>query len=261
MRRAVVLAITLASGAARAHVAPSVDDNNRYLKLTPAADRVRLAYTVFFGEVPGAQARRTIDADRDGAISDAEGQAFGLRIAGEVAAALEVELDGRRQPVAWSLVSVGMGTPRVAGGAFSIDLVASFCLTAPGPRHELRLFDRFRIPRPGETEVKVEDATGIAIARARVGDANDPSRDYRFVGPGGPLADDGLDLAFDVTPRARPGGDGACAGSGGGGASTAAVAGVIVVVGLGAAAAAVALVRSRRRARGPKRPARRGLRL
>ena len=47
MRRApaLVLAITLVGlrGPAAAHVAPSVDDNNRYIKVTPAADRVRIA--------------------------------------------------------------------------------------------------------------------------------------------------------------------------------------------------------------------------
>ena len=42
-----VVAVTLLS----AHVAPSVDDNNRYLKVTPQADGVRLAYTGFFGEI------------------------------------------------------------------------------------------------------------------------------------------------------------------------------------------------------------------
>ena len=42
-----VVAITLLS----AHVAPSVDDNNRYLKVTPLHDGIRLAYTVFFGEI------------------------------------------------------------------------------------------------------------------------------------------------------------------------------------------------------------------
>src|SRR4051795_12424080 len=48
------------------HVAPSVDDNNRYLKVTPMADGIRFAYTVFFGEIPGASERKHIDANGDG---------------------------------------------------------------------------------------------------------------------------------------------------------------------------------------------------
>ena len=50
-----MLAITLVTAQpARAHVAPSVDDNNRYVWVTPLGDRVRIAYTVLFGEIPGA---------------------------------------------------------------------------------------------------------------------------------------------------------------------------------------------------------------
>src|SRR5882672_9385245 len=94
-RRILVAAITLAiAGGARAHVAPSVDDNNRYIKLTPMGNRVRLAYTVFFGEIPGAEARRSIDTNRDGTITEAEAQVFGTRVSSDVAGALDLEVDG-----------------------------------------------------------------------------------------------------------------------------------------------------------------------
>src|SRR5580765_7320368 len=102
MRWGWVLAITLAARYAVAHVAPSMDDNNRYLKLTPLGDRVRLAYTVYLGEVPGAAARREFDADRDGAISDPEAQAFGARLAEQVRPALAITVDGAAAPLAWT---------------------------------------------------------------------------------------------------------------------------------------------------------------
>jgi len=210
MRRGVVLAITFAAAQAAAHIAPSVDDNNRYLKLTPAADRVRISYTVLFGEVPGAQTRKTIDANRDGTISDDEAAAFGTKIAGEVAPALELTVDGKLQAVTWATVAVGMGSPQVAAGAFSVDLVAWACLPAARGKHRLVLRDRFRIPRPGETEAKVEDSPGVTIHHARVGTAHDPSHDYRFAGPGGPLADDGLDLEFTASDKAPLTADGTC---------------------------------------------------
>ena len=206
-----VLAITLAASRALAHVAPSVDDNNRYLKVTPGADRIRLAYTVFFGEVPGAQMRKTVDANHDGTISDAEAQAFGDKLASEVASSLELALDGRTVPVTWTTVSVGTGSPQTAGGAFSVDLVAWPCLASVRGKHTVALRDRFRIPRPGETELKVEDAPGISIERARVGAVDDPGYDYKFAGPGGPLADDGLDLAFTAGDKAPLTADGGCA--------------------------------------------------
>jgi len=203
MRRALVLAITLvAVGRASAHVAPSQDDNNRYLKLTPQGDRVRLAYTLFFGEVPGAALRREIDANKDGTISEAEAQAFGDKVAADVAASVDLSVDKVQTKVAWTDVVVGMGTPSARAGAFSIDLVTQVCLT--GTQHAVLLRDRFRLTNPGETEVKIEDATGIVIRKAAIGGASDPSRLYKFVGPGGPLTDDGIDFQFEVTDKALP---------------------------------------------------------
>ncbi|HWO19326.1 MAG TPA: hypothetical protein VNO30_11140 [Kofleriaceae bacterium] len=261
MRRGLVFAITLGGAAALssafassafAHVAPSVDDNNRYLKLTPLGDRVRLAYVVFYGEVPGARLRPTLDTDGDGSISEREGQVFGAKLGTEIAAALDVSVDGVQQPIAWTAISVGMSTPRVAAGALSVDLVASLCLPSARGSHELRLFDRFRVPRPGETEVRIEDSPGVRIQRARVGDRADASGSFRFTGPGGPLSDDGLALSFTAGDQALVLTDGACgAGRGGRGVAGvrrgAAVAGALAI--LGAAAGAVVIVRRRRRRR------------
>jgi hypothetical protein len=213
MRRGVVLvlAVTFAAPPASAHIAPSVDDNNRYIKLTPAADRVRIAYTVLFGEVPGAQTRKTIDANHDGTISDDEASAFGTKVAGEVAPALELTVDGKVQPVTWATVAVGMGSADTAAGAFSVDLVAWGCLPFARGKHRIVFRDRFRIPRPGETEAKVEDSPHVTIHHARIGTLNDPTHDYRFAGPGGPLADDGLDLEFTAGDKAPLTADGTCA--------------------------------------------------
>jgi hypothetical protein len=212
MQRVIVLAITCLLGSADAHVAPSVDDNNRYLKLTPAADRIRLAYTVFFGEVPGRQMRPSLDVNKDSVLSEDEGQAFASKLSREVADGIELTVDGSTQPVRWSTVAVGFGSPDIAAGSFSIDMIAYVCLSGES-RHTVLLRDRFRVPKPGETEVKVEDAVGITIEHARVGPFDDPSHDYKLVGPGGPLMDDGLDVAFLVTDKA-PRGDQACAASG-----------------------------------------------
>jgi hypothetical protein len=176
-----VATITLVARAAGAHVAPSVDDNNRYLKLTPLGDRVRFAYTVFFGEIPGASERRNLDTNHDGQISDDESHAFATNLAAQVGNALELEIDGHAAPIRWTTLDVGMTTR-----------------------------DRFVITRPGETEVKVEDSPGVTIERARIGPADDPSYDYKFVGGGGPLADDGLDLRFTAGPRAPVTADNVC---------------------------------------------------
>lgn len=233
-----MVAITLLSG----HVAPSVDDNNRYLKVTPLGDRVRLAYTVLFGQVPGATERRSIDANHDGQIDDAEAQAFADKIGSQVAATLDVDLDGAGQKVTWSIVAAGMGTPVVAAGTFSVDLVAYFCFAHPQGQHRLLLRDRFRIPRPGETEARVEDSPGITIERAHVGPADDPGHDYVFAGPGGPLQDDGLEVVFTIGDHAVPGGDDACrAGPAAAGGGRAPGGHLGLWLGLGAVAVAAAL--------------------
>ena len=218
MRRAfapLLAAIAWLAAPAAAHVAPSVGDNNRYLKLTPLGDRVRLAYTIFYGEVPGAELRKTIDANRDGAIDDAESQAFGVRVAGELAAALDATVDGAHQPVAWSQVVVGMGTPTTAAGTFSIDLVASLCLAAPRGKHAIELRDRFQLARPGETEIRFEDSPGVTVDHARVGDDGDPGIDYKIIGPTPVLAAPGpaggIALAFTAGARAVIASDAACA--------------------------------------------------
>ncbi len=211
MQRVIVLALTCLLGVGRtadAHVAPSVDDNNRYLKVTPAADRIRVAYTVFFGENPGRQMRPGLDTNRDGVLSEDEGARFGTKVAREVADGIELTLDGKTLPIHWATVAVGLGTPDLAAGSFSVDMIAYVCLPR-GTRHTVLLRDRFRVPKPGETEVKVEDALGITIHHARVGPFDNAEHDYKLVGPGGPLMDDGLDLAFTVTDKA-PRGDQAC---------------------------------------------------
>jgi hypothetical protein len=238
MQRVIVLAITCAVGSlgpgfvttADAHVAPSVDDNNRYLKLTPAADRIRVAYTVFFGEVPGRQMRPSLDTNKDGLLSEDEGQVFGSKLAKDVADGIELTVDGTTQPVRWSTVAVGLGTPDIAAGSFSVDLIAYVCLPG-GARHTVLLRDRFRVPKPGETEVKVEDAVGITIEHARLGPFENPERDYKLVGPGGPLMDDGLDVAFSVSDNA-PRGDRACASSAPTSSSSGRLAIVVVVGGI-----------------------------
>ena len=106
-----------------------------------------------------------------------------------------------------------MGTPQVKAGAFSVDLIAFPCLASARGKHTVLLRDRFRVPNPGETEVKAEDGTGTRITHTRVGAASDPAHAYTFVGPGGPLTDDGIEVAFTAADDAPLVGDGLCTGA------------------------------------------------
>lgn len=204
MRSHVVAAVAVLGLARPAvgHVSAAVGDNNRFLKLGVLGDRVRLAYTIFYGEVPGRALRAALDADRDGQITDGETAPFGERIARDVAAAVELWIDGVPRPVAWQQVVVGMGTPSAAAGAFSIDLIASSCAAfAPGP-HLIVLRDHYALDRPGDTEVKAEDNPGVAITSSSIGGAEDDAHDYNLVGPSGALATWGLELHLTANARA-----------------------------------------------------------
>jgi hypothetical protein len=237
-----VLGIALASNVASAHVAPSVDDNNRYLKIAPLGDRVRLAYTVFYGEIPGASMRPKLDADHNGTISDAEAKAFGKDLGDQVQATLELEIDGQTVPVTWTTVDVGLGTPDVNAGSFSVDLVAYACLPTARGQHHIVVRDRFRIPHPGETEAKVDDTPGVTIDRARVGQIDDARHDFLFPGPGGPLEDDGLDVTFTAGDRAPVSADGKCTGTPSTRSRTPFLIGLVLVAG---AVGALVFVRNR----------------
>lgn len=226
----VALGIVGALGLARperaaAHVAASVDDNNRYLKLSLLGDRVRLAYTIFFGEVPGRTMRSGIDANRNGQLEPAETDAFAARLRAEVAGQLQLAIDDQPVPLRFSQHSFGSVTSSVQGGAFAVDLIATLCVQ-PAPRHRVHLRDRFAVPRPGETEVYFEDAPGIAVVSATIGEmsastaspasaVSTPRPMFRFAGAVPMLAEPGLSLEFSVAPDAPGMRGGTCTTPGG----------------------------------------------
>lgn len=197
VRRLWPIALVLAAlpAPAAAHVAASPDANNRYLKLTPMADRVRLSYTILIGEAPAAVARQVLDTDHDGQLSDAEANAWGQDVAAKVAAGLEVTIDGRPAPVAWTEVFVGLGTPAVKAGSFSLDLIAWMCAPGGGGRHDLELVDRFALNPAGETELLVEGQPGVKVATVTVGGRDVPDHKASFQGSSTPLVE-GLRLVY-----------------------------------------------------------------
>lgn len=187
---------------ADAHVEAALDENNRYLKLTPMGDRVRLAYTVFIGQRPGEILRRRLDHDRDGQVSDAEAAVYGRELGGHIRGAVAITLDGRPHAIAWTTQDVGLGTPSVTGGSLSIDLVGWVC-TGGGDTHVLRIVDTVVLDKPGETELRLEDGPGVHV---RSGDA----RERKWTGGGGPLTE-GIEVGWTVDGAAPRPADGRCA--------------------------------------------------
>jgi hypothetical protein len=198
--------LTVASQPAVAHVAPDQDTNNRYLKATLLDDRVRLAFTAYFGERPGRALRARLDSDGDGLIAPTEAAVFGEQVRTEVARDLEVRLDG--QPFAgWQVADVGLGTPTTRGGTLSVDLRLDLPLDlGPGAAraHELRLHDAWRVPLPGECELRIEASPGVRVVAAHL--AREPGGlQLAWAWQGTPVADERrVVITFVREPSAPP---------------------------------------------------------
>lgn len=196
------MALLAVAPRATGHIEPAVDANNRWIKLTPMGNQVRLVYTVYMGEIPGSRARKRLDSDRDGNLSEAETAVFAEEMAAAVQTKLEVTIDGQRVPVVWSLTDVGLGTPVVAAGAFSVDLIANLCITRPElATHELIIFDRYRVPRPGETEVKIEESPGVHIESSTFGGKGQSMLEMKWSVVPSPFETDGVHVRFTVDPK------------------------------------------------------------
>lgn len=206
---ALALALGLAAAApASAHVEPSVDRNNRYLKVSPMGDRVRLAYTVLFGEKPGAAMRRRLDRDRDGQVSAAEADVLGRELAASLAPTLTIAVDGAPVVWSWARVDVGLGTPAVAAGSLSVDLIAWIC-TPAGGAHRLALRDDHVLPEAGDSELRIEEGPGITLGARTLGGEPLDGLDASWTGTGGPIAT-GFELAYTAGPAATRPKDGRC---------------------------------------------------
>jgi nickel/cobalt exporter len=68
---------------------------NRYSRIEPAGDGVRVFYVLDMAEIPTVQERTRMDADGDGRISDAEVEQAAARLADEVGGMLRLTLNGR----------------------------------------------------------------------------------------------------------------------------------------------------------------------
>jgi hypothetical protein len=109
----------------------------------------------------------------------------------------------------WAATDVGLGMPVTAAGSFAVDLIAWYCLPATA-RHTLTVVDRHQVPRPGETEVIIEDSPGVRVDQARLGAQALPDLAAQWDGAGGPLADAGLSAVFETTTTAARPRDGVC---------------------------------------------------
>ena len=196
----VMVALQLLASRAQAHVAPAVDENNRYIKVSPMGDRIQLAFVVFAGEVPGTAMRDKLPTDP---------QIFADELAQRVAAKLNVVVGGKPQQVVWDRVAIDLKPSKEYPNALSVSMVAWFC-TGDGARKTFELRDSFEFPPPGESELAIEPAPGVSVQASTLGDEAGKAK-FEWVGLPSPLAESGYRLEYSADPKvAMPLADGRC---------------------------------------------------
>jgi hypothetical protein len=178
------LALAGAGGEARAHPEVSPQLVNRYLSLIVVGDRVEFFVTLLHGALPGAEARRALDRDGDGRISEAErlqGQADWQRRAPELAT---ISIDGAPIPLTDASADLQLGPDISAGPAPLVVEVYGSRPLPPGTR-VLRLEPGRDPPRLGETEMVLDLAVpGWQLVSSRQGDGPEQRLTrYKLDGP------------------------------------------------------------------------------
>lgn len=175
------------------------------------ADRVRIVYTIFFGREPSATLRRDMDRNRDGMLSDSEIAAYATSLQAEVLTSTAATLNGRDVKIRWKPADVGMSDATTSGGAFSADFVGSVCLAQKSPKaeHTLVFTDSLVLSKPGESELRLDPAPGIRIARSVIGGREIGVAGHKWQGGPGPAAQ-GYQLGFFVDRDDSAGLDDSC---------------------------------------------------
>jgi len=231
------LSVLLLPNVGQAHPVTSRTENNRYVKLTVSEGRLRVAYSVLYGELPSFYARRSMDRDHDGRVSPAEARAHADELAAQLASHSVLTVDGKRVPLRLPDRDATVADPRVGPIPFSIDMWELVPLDRRR-RLEIAFEAGGELPRLGETEVKFEEAPGsrlVTWCRSRppcTGRAEEPR--FVWLGPRtSSMEDRTVSARFEISAAAR------------GRMLTFALAGGGAL--LVAAAATLALVRRRRR--------------
>lgn len=92
------IALLLPSGSAEAHPLGNLTSNTA-AAVTVAPDGVAVAYVLDLAELPTLQARQTMDTDRDGTVSAAEGNVYRDAECAGLAAGLRIVADGTALPL------------------------------------------------------------------------------------------------------------------------------------------------------------------
>ena len=138
---------------------------NVYNGITVAADRIQVDRVVDMAELPAVSARREIDTDRDGVLSDEETAGWAERAC--AAAPSEMTLSSAGRPLALAPVSVGISFPPGQAGLVTLRLVCGYGTAVPaaGASTQIEFRDLSYASRTGWRELVVTPA-GVTISGA-----------------------------------------------------------------------------------------------
>jgi hypothetical protein len=165
---ALVFASMAWSPVARAHLGHVVVRAERYLKLDFEETQARFVVSLTLGPDETLRVAHAADTDDDGAVSQAEADAYMAEWGRGLATELPLELDGAPVALRWDepwMAPIG-AIDRVPS---TVEMVARVPL-APG-EHTLRLRDGMRVETFDRTDVNVTaSAAGVVLLAAGVGD-------------------------------------------------------------------------------------------
>ena len=134
---------------------------NRYSRIEPAGDGVRISYVLDLAEIPTFQEQARIDADRDGQVTDVERDRYAEARAEELRRNLHLTIDG-----AHLMISEAAGPFEVLGAAVNLyvrDVEETFRrAVAAGATPVMEPSDRFY----GDRNAVVKDPAGIVWSLA-----------------------------------------------------------------------------------------------
>jgi hypothetical protein len=158
---ALAVALGLATVPAHAHPEPPSTLINRYVTLWAAGARLDVQFSLLHGPVTAVEARRQIDRDADGRLSEAELGQYGRDFAAGAGDLILLEVDGRPLPLRWTPRIDVNGNPAVA----AMPLVRELAGWAPLPPGEHRLEVRLGpgFPRLGDTEIALDAGDGWSL--------------------------------------------------------------------------------------------------
>jgi len=172
--------------------------------VTLLPDTVRIAYTVFFGDRPGLIERRRIDANGDGLLDENEAKTFSTRLHAEIVPLIDVKIDGAPPGAPWRVADLGLGTPTTQAGAFALDLVLVAPIDPARETHTVWIEDRWKIPEPGETEVRIEESPGVHVVESHARrDGRGAVLDFKFLGHATTPGERGLFVSYRVDEAVR----------------------------------------------------------